>query len=152
MLLLRLYCPKSLYLLEGRKVSIISFVSVFFGMDKCISLTMSLGGWMASCLRQKLLKPCCILVKKLPNVHLIKLIILIVIDPMDLQVISVSSWVVKSMTAKQCRVCCDKTSWTLSGLTHSFIPPCPWFAGPAFPGTGGITLTGPRFSFNPCYP
>lgn len=86
-------------------------------------------GWMSSCLRQKLLKPCCILMEELPNVHLIKLIILIVIDPMHLQAISVSSWVVKSMTAKQCSVCCDKPSWTLLpqgvclGLhTPSFYP------------------------------
>lgn len=52
---------------------------------------MGLGGWMTSCLRQKLLKPCCILVKELPNAHLIKWIILTVIDPTHLQAISASS-------------------------------------------------------------
>lgn len=88
---------------------------------------MGLGGWMTSCLRQKLLKPCCILVKELPNAHLIKWIILTVIDPTHLQAISASSWVVRSVTAKHagvtlCLLVMNLTGHRLGLHTPSFYP------------------------------
>lgn len=118
---------KSPYLLKGKLPLHLLFLFFFFSMDKCISLTMGLGGWMTSCLRQKLLKPCCILVKELPNVHLIKWIILTVIDPTHLQAISASSWVVRSVTAKHagvtlCLLVMNLTGHRLGLHTPSFYP------------------------------
>lgn len=96
-----------------------------------------------SCLGQELLKPCCLLVKELHNVHLIKSVIPTATDPMHLWAISVSNWVVKCDCRTVICVCwCRAVSALINpagccpGLcTPPFCPAC----RSAFPGTRGIT-------------